>query len=312
MNGSASSIAVITLACSLFGHMPAQAAALNTYISGTGNDTGACQITAPCRRLSYAIGQTTTGGVINVLSAGLFGTVNITKSISIVADGVEALLQSASACPPGSGNAVICISGSATVVYLRGLTIDNAGLAGTNGIVFHSGRALHVQNCVIRNNSGTGIIFAPSASSELFVSNSTLADNGANGIGLNYGSSGTLNASLDHIHLDNNGSGLSVSASVGTIKATVRESVAAGNASYGIFLQAAGGSIINTMIDRTALVNNANGLVVFGATARLGDSVITGNGVGLAHSGGGIISYGTNKVNDNGSDGSPTSTSPMK
>jgi hypothetical protein len=69
------------------------------------------------------------------------------------------------------------------------------------------------------------------------------------------------------------------------------------------------------MIDRTASVNNVTGIFVqgAGATVRIGDSTVSGNGTGLSTSSGGVInSYGTNKVHGNNSDGSPTGTIALK
>jgi hypothetical protein len=68
------------------------------------------------------------------------------------------------------------------------------------------------------------------------------------------------------------------------------------------------------LVDRTASVNNTTGIsaVGAGATIRIGDSTISGNTTGLALSTGAIRSYGTNKVDGNTTDGSPTSIITMK
>jgi hypothetical protein len=69
------------------------------------------------------------------------------------------------------------------------------------------------------------------------------------------------------------------------------------------------------MIERSASVNNQFGIVASnaGATIRIGDSTVSGNtNTGLFNSGGAIVSYGTNKVNGNGTDGVPSSTIAMK
>ena len=54
---------------------------------------GTCQISARCWTFLYAYSQTNNNGAINVLPSGNFGPLTITKPISIVADGVEAVIN---------------------------------------------------------------------------------------------------------------------------------------------------------------------------------------------------------------------------
>lgn len=67
----------------------AQAQATRTWVSGVGDDVNPCSRTAPCKTFAGAISKTAAGGEISVLDPGGFGSVTITKSISIVAEGVE-------------------------------------------------------------------------------------------------------------------------------------------------------------------------------------------------------------------------------
>jgi hypothetical protein len=311
MNRSAAfPIAITILACGQVAHAaPRSAQSPATWVAGTGTDTGLCPVTAPCRTFQYAHDRTNAGGVINVLSAGSFGPVKITKSISIVANGVEALIESHVSC--SSFNVAVCISGG-TAVRLRGLTIDVNDSSISTGILFLSGRSLFVENCVIRR-ADHGIDFRPLIGSGLFVSDCAIAENRTDGISFTPVGNGTFNLTLDRVSLTKNGlHGLSVNTSVDSpnAKATVRESVADGNSGSGIRLAAIGGTI-KAMIDHTTLVNNAIGLEVenAGATARIADSTVTGNGTGLKSGGSGhVVSFGTNKVSGNTTDGSPTGT----
>ncbi len=61
----------------------AQAQASRTWVSGVGDDANPCSRTAPCKTYAGAISKTATGGEINCLDPGGFGTVTITKSITI-------------------------------------------------------------------------------------------------------------------------------------------------------------------------------------------------------------------------------------
>ena len=112
-------------------------AAIATWVSGTGTDTGTCPITAPCRTFQFAHGQTNANGGINVLSSGNFGPLIITKSISIVAQGVEAVINTGAS---DGGGGISVQASAAAVVSLRGLTIDMRG-TDNRGIGFASGAA---------------------------------------------------------------------------------------------------------------------------------------------------------------------------
>jgi len=303
-------IGILAIACGLLANAAPARAAAQTWVSGTGINAGNCPITAPCRTFRFAYGRTDAGGVINVLSAGSFGPLTIAKPISIVADGVEALIGTAK-----NGAAIEIQAGADDIVSLRGLTID---LRGTDnyGINFLSGAALHVHDCVIRR-TGRAISLAPASGTHtLYIADSVIA-NAGEGIVISPTGSGVANVMLDRVRLEGSSSwGIIFSGvnNTGSITATVRDSVFAGN-SRGIIAQTQNGTA-NVMVDRSAVVNSgvygifANGA---GVTIRIGDSTVTGNTTGLStQSSGTIASYGTNKVNGNGTNGDPTSVIDMK
>src|SRR3954447_7855270 len=62
---------------------PAHAQASRTWVSGVGDDANPCSRTAPCKTFAGAISKTALNGEINCLDPGGFGTVTITKSITI-------------------------------------------------------------------------------------------------------------------------------------------------------------------------------------------------------------------------------------
>jgi hypothetical protein len=99
---------------------PAQAGPNRTFVSGKGTDSGACPVTAPCRTFAFALTQTAAGGEIDVLDPAGYGTVTITKAVSIVNDGVGvAGIQGV--------NGVTINAGASDSVHLRGLTIEGLG-----------------------------------------------------------------------------------------------------------------------------------------------------------------------------------------
>ncbi|HKB69126.1 MAG TPA: hypothetical protein VKC61_25015, partial [Pyrinomonadaceae bacterium] len=61
----------------------AQAQSSRTWVSGVGDDVNPCSRTAPCKTFPGAISKTAVDGEIDCLDPGGFGTVTITKSITI-------------------------------------------------------------------------------------------------------------------------------------------------------------------------------------------------------------------------------------
>src|SRR4026207_1383615 len=61
----------------------AQAQATRTWVSGVGDDINPCSRTAPCKTYAGAIAKTAVNGEINSIDNGAFGTVTITKSVTI-------------------------------------------------------------------------------------------------------------------------------------------------------------------------------------------------------------------------------------
>src|SRR4051794_24312391 len=57
--------------------------ATRTWVSGVGDDANPCSRTAPCKTFAGAISKTAVNGEINCLDPGGYGTVTITKSMTI-------------------------------------------------------------------------------------------------------------------------------------------------------------------------------------------------------------------------------------
>src|SRR3954454_8693813 len=176
-----------TLLASIFGFaIPLLAAAsaqaqTRTWVSGVGDDLNPCSRTAPCKTFAGAISKTAAGGEINCLDPGGFGTVTITKSITIDCVGTMGSIL-------GAGTNGVNVNDSATatpgsiVVNLKNLSINGAS-TGLIGINFTSGFSLHLDNVTIENfNAGTafGLRFAPSNAGSRFlhVNNSYFWNNG--------------------------------------------------------------------------------------------------------------------------------------
>src|SRR5262245_57218066 len=75
--------ALAVFAICMFFTSPTNAQATRTWVSGVGDDANPCSRTAPCKTFAGAISRTASGGEINCLDPGGFGTVTITKAITI-------------------------------------------------------------------------------------------------------------------------------------------------------------------------------------------------------------------------------------
>jgi hypothetical protein len=291
--------------------LPAQAQASRTWVSGVGDDANPCSRTAPCKTFAGAISKTAAGGQINIIDAGAFGAVTITKSITINAEGLEAAILASAT------NGIIINAGVNDVVVLRGLDIDGGPpiSPGLNGIRFLAGGALHVQNCLIRNfksaavGNGNGIIFAPTTAAKLFVSNTVITNNGtgaANG-GILIKPTAASSVMLNRVQVQGNTGGILVDLTSASVTGVVRETVVVGKTQTGISIFGPGGG--NLLIDTTATVSNAIGLRADGGSSALlvTNTTITRNGTGLSTvNGASIFSFKTNNVFNNTVDGAFT------
>jgi hypothetical protein len=282
----------------------AQAQNARSFVSGHGLDTNACTLAAPCRTLAAALSATNPSGEIDVLDPAGYGSLTITKAISIVNDGVG----TAGVIVPSGGIGVTINAGTNDAVSLRGLSIEGGGV-GATGIKFNSGASLTVENCVIRHMTADGIdFFSTTATSALTVSNSLLADNG--GYGIYLVPTGSVTAVFNRVEVNNNGTaGIFVnggsSAGTNTINATVSDSVAAGNNSGFVNATVSGQAPTSLMLFHSVAANNGTGVAVQGpgAILRLANSTVTGNTQHgwVAISSGVVDSYGDNYIDGNGS-----------
>src|SRR5471030_1356121 len=92
------------------------AQATRTWVSGVGDDANPCSRTAPCKTFAGAISKTAAGGEIDALDPGGFGTLTITKSITI--DGGGGGGQVASVMASG-GPGIIVSAGATDIVTIR-------------------------------------------------------------------------------------------------------------------------------------------------------------------------------------------------
>lgn len=257
----------------------------NTYVSGKGNDSGACSVNQPCRTLQRAVTITAAGGQINALDSADYGYVTINKAISIVsAKGSTGVLA------PSNISGVTVNAGATDVVNLQGMAIDGAG-SGANGVQFVSGAALNIRDSVIRS-FGRGINFQPTGASSLSVSNSLIS---SNTIGVVFRSPSSKPNVLNNVQIVGNGIGLSVA---GTSSATpailaIQNSIVANNPAVGVLAT----TYANVSLTNSTFANNGVGLETQSTSALLqvSGSSFSGNTTSwVGTNGGQIISLNGN------------------
>ncbi len=170
-----------------------QAQATRTWVSGVGDDLNPCSRTAPCKTFAGAISKTFINGEINCLDPGGYGTVTITKSLTIDCEDTQGSIL-ASGAPAGITINLGAVNANDPLrtVRLRGLSINGAGASGTvgthtgtRGINVSSANAaavkVFVDELFIHGFINEGIFFnAPGG--DLVVRDSLIIDNGGSGI----------------------------------------------------------------------------------------------------------------------------------
>jgi len=188
----------------------AQAQATRTWVSGVGDDVNPCSRTAPCKTFAGAISKTASGGEINVLDPGGFGSVTITRSITIDGTGTMGSILAS-----GTTGIIINITGAADpvkAVRIRGLSINGAG-SGIQGIKVISANKVSIEDTVIDGFKSDGITVVVPGAAQVFVKNTTIRNNSGTGISVSAGGS---QVAISDVTVVYNGTGLAAT-SGGTI-----------------------------------------------------------------------------------------------
>ncbi|HEX4736842.1 MAG TPA: hypothetical protein VH331_04690 [Allosphingosinicella sp.] len=291
--------------------VPANAQATRTWVSGFGDDANPCSRTAPCKTFQGALSKTAAGGEMNCIDAGGYGSVTITKAMTI-----NCYYTLASVLHSGTQGIVIN-AGPNDQIVLNGIETNGAGTTpGTRGISFLAGGTLIVRDSFIygsQTSPAVGISFTPSGVSKLYVERSTVANNGASGTGGGIliqptGAGGSAKVEIEDSQVINSGGyGLRVDSTANTstagISVNIDHSQVSGSTGAGIVAVAVGTNPITMMIANSVSSNNTtNGIIGNGAqvTIRVGNTTITGNATGINPAGGSTISsYGDNRLDGN-------------
>lgn len=311
MKKLALSVAALTAALlPLLFTSPAHAQATRTFVSGVGNDADPCSRTAPCRTFAGAIVKTFINGEINCLDPGGYGTVNITKSITIDCTGT--LGSDLSSGTTGIiVNIPVSVNDPTRSVRLRGITINGTGASGAvgtrtgiDGIRILQATSVFVEDTVIAEFSQQGIEVAATATVKLRLDNVTIRN--ANVACLTLATTaGQVVAMLNNVRAFGCPVGLNAAnrTRVG-IKGSVFSHVSNGIQTTGVDNIVNADDIMVTFASSTGAIANA------GSTIRLSNSFITQNVTGINANGGSMISGSGNSISGNTVNGAFTATDP--
>ena len=311
---------LFALAIGLFLSAAAQAQLFRTYIAPDGVDGNPCTLVAPCRLLPAAIAAVIDGGEIWMLGSANYNTapVNINKSVTILAI-------------PGALGSVVAISGNAINIATAGVRVSLRNLVivpfvgggGTNGISMSAGASLTVENCLVANLPGDGIVVAGPVNVRISdttirgnsgfglwvrdgaratVTHSTISGNTQTGVVV-YGAANTTTADIADSTISYNGNGVYAQSAnaAATIKVSVHDSRIVGNTELGITGYSAFGAIVTLSASNNIISNNGTGIKANSPGARLwaNGNTVSDNGTGLINSGGLLESASDNAVRNN-------------
>jgi len=294
-NLSFRTILLITFAFAL--PLLASAQATRTWVSGVGDDVNPCSRTAPCKTFAGAISKTATNGEINCLDPAGFGTINITKSITIDCEDTQGSILAF-----GVTGVIVNITNAADTkkaVKIRGISINGAGsTTNASGIRILAANTVTIEDGVIDGFQTHGIsIETTGGTPRVTVDRMSIRSVIGNGINT-FITGGTVNLSISNSQVSATATGVNLSSNT---KAVVRNSSLANNTTGAAAFQS-DLSIFSSTIsgNTTGVFSNTGGVV------RIHDNIVTSNGTGLSSGGGSILSSGQNLIDGNTTNGGAT------
>jgi uncharacterized Zn-binding protein involved in type VI secretion len=269
---------------------PAYAQNNHSWVSHSGNDGNSCVAASPCQTFSRALAQTQDGGELSCYDSGSFFEFTVTISVTIDCNGTVAAPD---------GDPILCGTGIAInalgkVVTLRGLNVTGF-LCNTNGIVIQAATAVYIEDCVIENWPHQGIVDnRTTGGTKLAIKNTIVRNNGSAGIVV--AATFRNSAVLENVQSVGNTYGIAVATDSNVV---INRSVMSENSAAGI--EADSGAFV--YVDNTAISQNANYGIYAAGTVGLANSDITFNVSSIF---GTTMSYGNNRLFQNGSGTAPT------
>jgi len=285
----------------------AQAQAIRTWVSGVGDDVNPCSRTAPCKTWAGAISKTAINGEIDALDPGSYGTVTITKSITL--EGGEGAGFGATTSSGVNGmtiNIAVSANDPTRTVRLRNLSITGMGLSGSVGT----------------RTGLNGINLTVNGAANLYLERVVISDFTQNGININ--ATSTTNVMLNEVTVRRCPTGLKTTTTSGQVVVMVNNSNFGNNETIGIDAVAnTRMGIKNSVVSHSgtgirtsgsnSIINIQDAFVTFCSTSFTGSaastinvsySIIAQNSTGLNLNGGTINSFQGNSLVNNTTPGS--------
>ena len=307
-----SAVYLIALLCTIL--VPPAQAAQRAFIASYGSDANNCGFATPCRTFNQAMTVVDLNGEVVVLNSAGYGSVTITKSVSLTA--APGVYAGISVFPGFSG---VTIATPGVNVVLRGLVINSQG--GDTGILMTDGAKLTIENCVISNfsipnvsNFQYGVLVQTAATVRMV--NTLVRDND---IGFEIQTGATADISGSKFFGNSTGGIVARNPTAGTTtSAAVSDTVVVGSG-IGIDALVESTAIARVKIVRSVVANSGLGVVAESqngtASISISKSMVTGSSNGLVQVGAGatVTSFGNNTLSNNGNNilGTLTTATPL-
>jgi hypothetical protein len=293
----------------------AQAQATRTWVSGVGDDVNPCSRTAPCKTFAGAISKTFIAGEIDCLDPGGFGTITITKSITIDGGATFASILASGTNGVNVNFTSVNANDPEKRVTLRRLSINGTGASGAVGqrtglkginVTTPSALSLYVENCYIQHFSQQGIDTSGVTASGVYVSVKDTNIQNCN-VGINLATtSGFTVGLMDNVRIEKMTSNAVSIGNGANMKARNCTILFNGGDGFSITNTVANASLA---LESTFIASNGTGVRngATGSVVDLSNTSILFNGTGIASSsaalGGGVNSHGNNQIASNTSAG---------
>ncbi len=300
----------ILVVCTLlvFGASLANAQSSRTWVSGVGDDINPCSRTAPCKTFASTMSKTAINGEIDALDPAGYGTITITKSLTIDGTGTLAGILASSASAAVTVNLTTnSVDDPLRIVRLREISMNGTGESGTagtrtatRGINISSANTTQpkvvIEDCVIDNFVNEGILFAANGG-DLVVEHSYIRNNGTAGIRGDSAGANTIFMAINNSYsVLNAQEGIRLEDSV---QATATHSTFSNNTLNGVATVATTGTT-ELNLDLNRISNNRQfGVISAGAlgTIRLSGNEITNNTTnGISISAGSVCTNQKNHI----------------
>lgn len=309
---------VVVLSILLSAGAVAQAQATRTWVAssaGGGDDVNPCSRTAPCKTFAGAISKTKEGGEIDVVDPDSYGSVSITKAITI--DGGTGAGWAGILVSGGNGSAGIIVNTGGdhadnAKVILRNLTINGAkqitGGFGDIGIRVLKVSELHIDHVNIENCNSQGINIDGADAINVYINHVSL-NHDVTGVRVNTAAGFVATAYLDDVSIQGNNNGLNA---VANAFAVIRNSYFAENRGTTLGAVKVSTGCTVSLENNMFAGNNIAVNVDSGGTANISNNSFYGNVAALSGSGTIATATNSNKFAANGSDGATNATITLK